>query len=46
MEQYTTPTVTTLGSLHELTLDFNKIGHTPDVYSSAVPIVGPIVTAS
>ena len=40
---YSAPAITTLGSVHELTLSFNKVGPNADVYSANIPIVGSIV---
>lgn len=42
---YEAPRVHDLGSVADLTEDLNKIGHSPDMYSNIVPIVGSIVTA-
>ena len=41
---YVTPTVTKLGSVHEMTLYFNKVGPVSDVYSATVPIIGSVVS--
>jgi hypothetical protein len=42
---YEAPVLTEIGPVHELTLALNKIGQTPDIYSSTVPIVGDVVPA-
>lgn len=42
---YVRPTITKLGTVHELTLanPFNKIGHATDAFSTVVPgLVGSI----
>jgi hypothetical protein len=41
---YEAPEMKTLGTVHEMTLDLNKVGHTADQYSGQVPIVGSIKT--
>ena len=46
METYTSPAITDLGSLHELTLETNKIGRNADIYSGIVPIVGDLTEIS
>jgi hypothetical protein len=48
METYTPPTITELGSLHELTLSspINKIGRSSDQLTAIIPnLVGDQVTA-
>ena len=46
MARYEAPALTELGSLAELTLVLpNKIGKSPDIYSTVVPIGGDIVPA-
>jgi len=45
-QRYETPSFTTLGTVHSMTLqEFNKTGHTADVYTGTGPvtIVGSIV---
>jgi hypothetical protein len=46
IEAYTSPAITDLGSLHELTLETNKIGRNADIYSGIVPIVGDLTEIS
>lgn len=43
MKSYDAPTVKALGSLRDLTLEFNKPSGPPDIYSSTVPVVGSLV---
>ena len=44
---YTPPTVTDLGSVRELTLDLNKVGGSPDMYTAITggAVVGSLVPA-
>ena len=39
---YEPPRISTLGSLQELTLSFNKKGPSADVFSNLVPIIGSL----
>ncbi len=40
---YEPPVLRVLGSVAELTQQFNKIGPTPDGFTNATPIVGSVV---
>jgi hypothetical protein len=40
---YEAPSITELGSVHELTQKFNKIGPSSDLFSRITPLVGSIV---
>jgi hypothetical protein len=42
---YEAPEMKTLGTVHAMTLDLNKVGHAVDQYSGQVPIVGSITPA-
>lgn len=41
---YVSPKITTIGTLADMTRAFNKIGGSADQYSSAIPVVGSLVS--
>ncbi len=36
-ETYETPTLTTVGTIHELTQQFDKIGSAADIFTALIP---------
>ncbi len=41
---YVSPTITTIGTLADMTRAFNKIGGQADQYSASIPVVGSLVS--
>jgi hypothetical protein len=41
-QPYEAPALTEIGTVHELTLLFNKVGPNADAFSNIVPLVGSL----